>query len=89
MLVFTNAHVIHLLRLSKMQAFLLAEKVIEKKFFDLVQLAKKLCKKAKCDPRQKLDGYEIVSECSSVDCYFDLVTLLEKPRNQGFCYTCM
>lgn len=89
MLVFTNANVIHLLRLSKMQALLPVKKVTEKKFFDLVPFAKKLCKKAKCDLRQKLDGYEIVSECSSVDCYFDLVTLLEKPRNQGFCYTCM
>ncbi|MGL5500862.1 MAG: hypothetical protein ACRDCK_06905, partial [Plesiomonas shigelloides] len=54
MLVFTNLRAIHLLRLSKMQAFLPVKKATEKKFFDLVLFAQELCKRAKHEPDQIL-----------------------------------
>lgn len=54
MLVFTNLRAIHLLRLSKMQAFLPVKKATEKIFFDLVLFAQELCKRAKHEPDQIL-----------------------------------
>lgn len=54
MLVATNLRAIHLLRLTKMQAFLPVKKATGKKFFDLVLFAQELCKRAKHEPDQIL-----------------------------------